>query len=136
MFLHNMNFRLKISSKFMLWRNIKNSGYPLYHFNSIHHFDIKFCKCISFSPYPELRPKFLAAAAAAAAGIFWKMEISKLVIKNHKDKKNWGKLSLNREFLCNNIIFKLECNKWAHSRCTRSPERRKVSFNILRTLFE
>ena len=45
-----------------------------------------------FQPYPELRPKFLAAAAAAAAGILWKMEISKLVIKNHKDKKNWREM--------------------------------------------
>ena len=29
MFLHNINFRLKISSKFRLCRNIQNSGYPL-----------------------------------------------------------------------------------------------------------
>ena len=30
MFLHNMNFRLKISSKFMLCSNIQNSGNPFY----------------------------------------------------------------------------------------------------------
>ena len=30
MFLRNMNFRLKISSKFMLCRNIQNSGHPFF----------------------------------------------------------------------------------------------------------
>ena len=28
-FMHNINFRIKISSKFRLCRNIQNSGYPL-----------------------------------------------------------------------------------------------------------
>ena len=49
---------------------------------------------VSPKPYPELRLGFLAAAAAAAAGISWKMSFSKFVKKNHKVKKNWKKFQM------------------------------------------